>query len=171
MMASTDSTKRSVCASGLSFLGDEQHAHGHEGQQPEQGIVTDLSKQGIHGEPRSGLFAFSICSARRTSVKQGFLFRGRVADVRCGSISSLPRCRLRVRFTPTNRHRQLDRRGRKSATTGLMHCSKLSGISTSYAARSTRLSISPRSVPKSIGLVRSASAPFSSARRLVSASP
>ena len=40
-----------------------------------------------------------------------------------------------------------------------------------YAARSTRLSISLRSVPKSIGLVSSASAPFSSALRLVSASP
>jgi hypothetical protein len=53
----------------------------------------------------------------------------------------------------------------------LMHCSKVREISTSYAARSTRLSISLRSVPKSIGLVRSPSAPCSSARRLVSASP
>ena len=40
-----------------------------------------------------------------------------------------------------------------------------------YAARSTRVSISLRSVPKSIGLVSSASAPFSNALRLVSASP
>ncbi len=40
-----------------------------------------------------------------------------------------------------------------------------------HAARSTRLSISLRSVPKSIGLVRRASAPFSRALRLVSASP
>ena len=39
------------------------------------------------------------------------------------------------------------------------------------AARSTRISISLRSIPKSIGLVSSASAPFSKARRLVSASP
>jgi hypothetical protein len=41
----------------------------------------------------------------------------------------------------------------------------------SYAARSTGVSISLRRPPKSIGLVRSASAPFSSALRLVSASP
>ena len=36
--------------------------------------------------------------------------------------------------------------------------------------RSTRVSISLRSVPKSIGLVSSASAPFSKALRFVSAS-
>ena len=41
----------------------------------------------------------------------------------------------------------------------------------SYAARSTRVSISLRRAPKSIGLVSSASAPLSSALRLVSASP
>ena len=40
-----------------------------------------------------------------------------------------------------------------------------------YAARSMRMSISLRSVPKSIGLVSSASAPFSKALRFVSASP
>ena len=40
-----------------------------------------------------------------------------------------------------------------------------------HAARSTRVSISLRSVPKSIGFVRSASAPLSSAFRFVSASP
>ena len=40
-----------------------------------------------------------------------------------------------------------------------------------YAACSTRLSISLRSITKSIGLVKSASAPPSSALRLVSASP
>ena len=40
-----------------------------------------------------------------------------------------------------------------------------------HAARSTRVSISLRSAPKSIGLVSSASAPLSSALRLVSASP
>jgi hypothetical protein len=40
-----------------------------------------------------------------------------------------------------------------------------------YAARSTRMSISLRSALKSIGLVNSPSAPFSSALRLVSASP
>ena len=40
-----------------------------------------------------------------------------------------------------------------------------------HAVRSTRVSISLRSVPKSIGLVSSASAPLSSALRLVSASP
>ena len=57
------------------------------------------------------------------------------------------------------------------ATERLAHSSKFSGIATSYAERSTRLSISLRSVLKSIGLVRSASAPLSSARRLVSASP
>ena len=39
------------------------------------------------------------------------------------------------------------------------------------AARSTRVSISLRSTPKSIGLVKSASAPPSNALRLVSASP
>jgi hypothetical protein len=37
-----------------------------------------------------------------------------------------------------------------------------------YAARSTRISISLRSVPKSIGLVSNASAPLSKAWRLVS---
>src|SRR5262245_49730084 len=40
-----------------------------------------------------------------------------------------------------------------------------------YAARSTRISISLRSAPKSIGLVKSVSAPCSRALRLVSASP
>jgi hypothetical protein len=40
-----------------------------------------------------------------------------------------------------------------------------------HAARSTRVSISLRSAPKSIGLVKSASAPLSNALRLVSASP
>jgi hypothetical protein len=40
-----------------------------------------------------------------------------------------------------------------------------------YAAFSTRNSISLRSIPKSIGLVSSDSAPFSRALRLVSASP
>ena len=40
-----------------------------------------------------------------------------------------------------------------------------------HAARSTRVSISLRSITKSIGLVSSASAPFSSALRFVSASP
>ena len=40
-----------------------------------------------------------------------------------------------------------------------------------YAARSTRVSISLRSALKSIGLVKSASAPPSNALRLVSASP
>jgi len=28
-------------------------------------------------------------------------------DVSCGSFASVPRCRLWVRFTPKNRHRQL----------------------------------------------------------------
>ena len=45
----------------------------------------------------------------------------------------------------------------------LMHCSNVRKLSTNYAARSTRLSISLRSISKLIGLVRSASAPFSSA--------
>jgi hypothetical protein len=40
-----------------------------------------------------------------------------------------------------------------------------------HAARSTRVSISLRNIPKSIGLVKSASAPLSNALRLVSASP
>src|SRR5262245_5636579 len=40
-----------------------------------------------------------------------------------------------------------------------------------YAVRSTRVSISLRSIPKSIGLVNNASAPASNALRLVSASP
>jgi hypothetical protein len=40
-----------------------------------------------------------------------------------------------------------------------------------YAVRSMRVSISLRSVPKSIGLVSSASAPFSKALRFVSALP
>ena len=46
-MASTDSTKSSVCASGLSLLGGEHD--GHEGQQPEHRIVTDLLEQLFHG--------------------------------------------------------------------------------------------------------------------------
>src|SRR5262249_27230329 len=41
----------------------------------------------------------------------------------------------------------------------------------SYAARSTRVSISPRSAPKSMGLVKRASAPASNSLRLVSPSP
>ena len=41
----------------------------------------------------------------------------------------------------------------------------------SQAARTIRMSISLRSEPKSMGLVKSASAPFSNALRLVSASP
>ena len=45
------------------------------------------------------------------------------------------------------------------------------GLSLHHAARSTRMSISLRSVAKSIGLVNSASAPFSKALRFVSASP
>ena len=49
--------------------------------------------------------------------------------------------------------------------------SPLPNIPNVQAARSTRWSISLRSVAKSIGLVRSASAPFSSALRFVSASP
>ena len=40
-----------------------------------------------------------------------------------------------------------------------------------HAASPSRVSISPRSAAKSIGLVSSASAPLSSALRLVSASP
>ena len=48
---------------------------------------------------------------------------------------------------------------------------KKSGHSRDHAARSTRVSISVRSIVKSMGLVRSASAPFSSAFCLVSASP
>jgi len=47
----------------------------------------------------------------------------------------------------------------------------LQQIRRGHAARSTRISISLRSIPKSIGLVRSASAPFSKAFRFVSASP
>jgi hypothetical protein len=46
-----------------------------------------------------------------------------------------------------------------------------SPILSGQPARSTRRSISLRSVTKSIGLVRSVSAPFSSALRLVAASP
>jgi hypothetical protein len=46
----------------------------------------------------------------------------------------------------------------KSANRRLMDYSNVRETSTSYTARSTRLSISMRSVPKSIGLVRSASA-------------
>jgi hypothetical protein len=45
------------------------------------------------------------------------------------------------------------------------------GAAPFYAARSSRLSISMRGDSKSIGFVRSASAPFSRARRLVSESP
>jgi hypothetical protein len=51
------------------------------------------------------------------------------------------------------------------AITELMRCSK---FGRGYAVRSIRASILLRSVPKSIGLVRSASAPFSKAFRFVS---
>ena len=44
-MASTDSTKSSVCASGLIF-GREHHRH--EDQQPEQLVVTDFFEQRFH---------------------------------------------------------------------------------------------------------------------------
>jgi hypothetical protein len=50
-------------------------------------------------------------------------------------------------------------------------CLCIFGALHSYATPSTRMSISLRSVTKPIGLVRSASAPFSNALRLVSASP
>ena len=44
---------------GLELLSGEHH--GHEGQQPEQGIVTDFFEQGIHGAPRSnGPFPFRL---------------------------------------------------------------------------------------------------------------
>ena len=45
-MASTDSTKSSVCASGLSLCGDEHDRH--EGQQPEQRVVPDFLEQWLH---------------------------------------------------------------------------------------------------------------------------
>ena len=53
-------------------------------------------------------------------------------------------------------------------TTGLMRRSNSRKL---CAGRSTRVSITLRSVAKSIGLLRSASTPFSCALRLVSASP
>ena len=52
----------------------------------------------------------------------------------------------------------------RRAKTELMRCGK---FGRGYAVRSTRVSISLRSVPKSIGLVSSASAPFSKAFRFV----
>jgi hypothetical protein len=58
------------------------------------------------------------------------------------------------------------------------HCALAPATATSslqdvrcHAVRSTRVSISLRSITKSMGLVRSASAPPSSALRFVSASP
>jgi hypothetical protein len=49
---------------GLELLSSEHH--GHEGQQPEQGIVTKFFKQGAHGGSleRSGTFAFSLFDPR-----------------------------------------------------------------------------------------------------------
>jgi hypothetical protein len=58
-----------------------------------------------------------------------------------------------------------------TATGGAVPQSAASRPLTPHAARSTRVSISLRSVAKSIGLVNSASAPFSKALRFVSASP
>jgi hypothetical protein len=64
-----------------------------------------------------------------------------------------------VRFTPNS--------DRKSG-----HCGQaLPNAFFAYAARSTRVVISLRSAPKSMGLVKSASAPPSNALRLVSTSP
>ena len=52
------------------------------------------------------------------------------------------------------------------------HCGQaLPSAFFAYAARSTRVVISLRSAPKSMGLVKSASAPPSNALRLVSTSP
>ena len=80
--------------------------------------------------------------------------------VHFGSKADICSANSHVRFTPESGHLIAD--------TGCLLCAN-SGHS--HAARSTRVSISPRSIPKSIGLVRSASAPFSKALRLVSASP
>jgi hypothetical protein len=48
-IARTDSIKRSVCF-GLDLVSGEHH--GHEGQQPEQGIATDFFKQEVHAGSR-----------------------------------------------------------------------------------------------------------------------
>ena len=77
---------------------------------------------------------------------------------------ALPRDSLPL--DPESKRQALMRDWSRWAIDKLIRRSKIRELS----ARSTRISISLRSVPKSIGLVSSASAPFSNAWRLVSAS-
>ena len=81
-------------------------------------------------------------------------------NVRFGSKADMCSAKGHVRFTPESGH----------CCKGCP-LSANSGHSRDHAARTTRVSISVRSIVKSMGLVRSASAPFSSAFCLVSASP
>jgi hypothetical protein len=95
----------------------------------------------------------------RSDAQGHFLPRGFVAVV-----AAVPL------ITDTKAINRRDRFGPTTASHTAINSEKFSG-QFCYAARSTRMSISLRSVLKSIGLVSSASAPFSSALRLVSASP
>ena len=99
-----------------------------------------------------------------------------VGDVRFGSKADICGAPTHVRFTPIATAKAdlpqwsclLHPNG------GHVRCSSLCLLwakSGHQAARAIRVSISPRSAAKSMGLVRSASAPFSRALRLVSASP
>jgi len=70
-----------------------------------------------------------------------------LADVSDGSKTVLTTLKSHFRSSPNNGHHLADPIGPFSATTGLMHRSKVSGISTSQAARSARQWISLRSYP------------------------
>jgi hypothetical protein len=106
-----------------------------------------------------------------------------------GSISRSARCSvllsalvppsdyLKAQSGPSPLIREVDRRAKAGTPASSAKCQKRTfgpiGPNTvlGHAAFSTRVSISLRSAPKSIGFVKSASAPPSNALRLVSASP
>ena len=90
--------------------------------------------------------------------------------VRFGALADICSAKAHVRFTPESGHVQCNSACPLWANSG--HCGQaLPSAFFAYAARSTRVVISLRSAPKSMGLVKSASAPLSNALRLVSASP
>jgi hypothetical protein len=91
-------------------------------------------------------------------------------NVRFGSLADIRTAQSYVRFTPNSGHVRRTTSCLLSANSG--HFCQLDLVAVlCQAARPTRRSISLRSAPKSIGLVKSVSAPFSKALRLVSASP
>ena len=88
-----------------------------------------------------------------------------------GSISPKIRCPRSVRFTPDSAQIADTAALRFRATSDQNALQQFGERSGCQGARLIRVSISVRSAAKSIGLVRSVSAPLSSTLRLVSASP